>query len=166
MSDKIDLPPKIFLTEFAGIFSDYFEAVYSIFKKDFVESKPIFEGKKLALKKNPLIDGKEYTFYHFTHSGNIENDRKPDLRRMERIRWAKPVIEKCHNFKLKVWPQKRKGKDRICIWLQLENDFDYIVILDVRKNYILPWTAFVLEFEHEKRKKQKEYENYLKARTA
>jgi len=152
------------LEEYDGNFSIYFEAVYQIFKRDFVDSKPNFQGKRLGLKKYPLVDGKEYTFYHFTHSGSIENNRQPDLRRMERIGWAKPVIEECYNWNLKIWPQKRKGKNRICIWLQLENAFDYIVILDVRANYILPWTAFVLEYEHEKKKKQKEYETYLKGK--
>ncbi len=45
------------------------------------------------MKKHPLVDGKEYTFYHITHKGNIENDRTPELRRCERIGWARPVIE-------------------------------------------------------------------------
>ncbi len=166
MHDKLDMPPLITLEEYEGVFSDYFEAVYRIFKRDFVDSKPIYDNKYLRLKKHPFIDGKEYTFYHMTHKGDVENDREPDLRRMERIEWAKLVIEQCKKWEIKVWPQKRKGKKRICIWLQLENKYDYVVILDVRKDYILPWTTFVLKYNHEKNKKQKEYENYLKARTA
>ncbi|MDP2302556.1 MAG: hypothetical protein Q8N03_09045 [Ignavibacteria bacterium] len=166
MGDKLKLPNLIILESFNGVFQAYFEAVYEIFKRDFVDSKPVFNKKQLRLKTHPLIDGKEYTFYHFTHSGDIENERLPDFRRMERIGWAKPVIEEYNNWGLKIWPQIRNGKDRLCIWLEFENDLDYIVILDVRTNYILPWTAFVLEYEHEKRKKQKEYEAYLKTRTA
>lgn len=164
MAEQIKLPELILLENYKGIFIEYFEAVYEIFKKDFVNSKPVFNKKPLRLKSHPFIDGKEYTFYHFTHSGDIENERLPDIRRMERIGWAKPVIEECYNWKLKIWPQRRNGKDRLCIWLEIEDNMDYIVILDVRTNYILPWTAFVLEYKHQKIKKQKEYELYLKSK--
>jgi len=164
MPDNYVLPEIVTLTEYNGDFKVYFESIYQIFKRDFVESKPIYNSKPIRLKQHPYIDGKEYTFYHFTHSGNIESDRKPDLRRMERIAWAKPVIEQCENWELKVWPQKRNGKNRICIWLQLQDDFDYVVILDVRDSYVLPWTAFVLQYNHEKNKKQKEFESYLKSK--
>ena len=165
MADQIKLPEIILLATFNGVFQEYFEGVYKIFKKDFVDDKPLFGKKPLKLKSHPFIDGKEYTFYHFTHSGDIEKERLPDLRRMERMGWAKPIIEECYNWKLKVWPQRRNGKDRLCIWLEIKDDLDYIVILDVRANYILPWTAFVLEFEHQKRKKQNEYALYLKSKS-
>jgi len=164
MQSEIKLPSKIFLEEFKGDFLRYFEAVYKIFKEDYVDSKPTYNGKELKLKKHPYIEGKEYTFYHLTHSGKIETDRKPDLRRMERIAWSKPIIENGNIWGLKIWPQKRNGKNRICIWLEAENDLDYIVILDVRINYSLIWTAFVLEYSHEKRKKQREYNTYLKSK--
>lgn len=166
MTSKPALPPKLLLEDFNGVFEEFFATVYSVFKRDFVDAKPFFRGKKLNLKKHPYIDGKEYTFYHLTHKGEIEDKRLPDLRRCERIGWAKPAIEQCDCWNLKVWQQKRTNKkrtaDRICIWLELENDMDYIIILDIRENYVLPWTAFVLEYSHEKRKKQKEYEEYIK----
>lgn len=166
MSEEYSLPPIITLEKYHGMFDDFFEAVYQVFKRDFVDSKPVYSNKPLRLKTHPYIDGKEYTFYHMTHSGDIEEKREPDLRRMERIGWAKPVIENHKVWRLKVWEQKRKGKKRICIWMEIADSIDYIVILDVRINYILPWTTFVLQYRHEKRKKQREYEAYLKARTA
>jgi hypothetical protein len=158
------LPKLIFLENHKGDYSRFIEEVYSIFKMDFVDSKPIFRGKSLGLKIHPLIQGKEYTFYHFTNTGPDENDRKPDIRRCERIGWAKPSIEKCDEWSLKVWPQKRNGKNRICIWLECENEPDYIVILEVKNDYILPWTAFTLDYNNAKRKKQKEYEEYIKSK--
>lgn len=160
------LPSLILLSEYKGNFKEFFEDVYQLFVIDFIDSIPSFRGSTLQLKKHPYIDGKEYTFYHFTHKGDIENERVPDLRRMERITWPRPCIENCDDWDLKVWPQKRNGKNRICIWVQLNNEPDYIIILDVRAKYILLWTAFVLEYDHEKMKKQKEYDNYLKTRTA
>ncbi|MHB8336761.1 MAG: hypothetical protein ACYC49_11085 [Ignavibacteriaceae bacterium] len=165
-SRDYNLSALLTLESFNGDWNKYIESVYATFVNDFVNSKPLFRGTRLRLKSHPFVDGKEYTFYHFTHKGDIENERTPDLRRCERIHWAKPTIEKCDKWKIKIWPQKRHGKDRLCIWLELENEPDYIVILDMRRDYILPWTAFVLEYGHEKRKKQKEYEAYLKTRTA
>jgi len=97
-----------------------------------------------------------------THKGQDEINRIPDLRRCERIRWTKPSIEKCDRWHLKVWPQRRRGENRICIWLEVEDDLDYCVILNWRKGYLLLWTAFVLEYKNQKLKKQKEYENWLK----
>lgn len=51
------------------------EAVYEIFKEGFVTTKPAFGGVRLRLKRYPLANGKEYTYYHFTHSGNVETKK-------------------------------------------------------------------------------------------
>lgn len=158
-----DLPEIITLEELGGNFSSFLEAVYHIFKRDFVDSKPIFRGVRLGLKKYPLIDGKEYTFYHFTHEGEIEIDRIPDLRRMERISWPKPLIVDSEHPYLKVWRNQRKGKDRILIFHEDEN---YLVVLADRGEYILPWTTYVVENAHRKRNLLKEYESYIKANAA
>jgi len=157
-----NLPDLILLSDFNGNWHSYIEAVYQIFQNDFFEHKPRFRGTCLRLKRHPVQNGKEYTFYHITHAGHDEHNRVPDLRRCERIRWAKPSIENCDRWRLKVWPQKRRGEDRICIWLEVENDLDYCVILNWRKGYLLLWTAFTLEYVHEKKKKLKEYEAWLK----
>lgn len=161
-----DLPDKIELDEYGGDFSSYLEAVYEIFKNDFVKTKPRYKDKKLRLKKHPLIDGREYTFYHMTHKGNIEKERIPDLRRMERIRWPRPLIDNSTHEYLKVWRNIRRGKggkkERILIFHEKE---DYLVILEDRKDYILPWTAYLVEYKNKKQKLLKEYENYKKHRS-
>jgi hypothetical protein len=159
---EITLPDLLLLSDYGGDYHTYMEAVYAVFEADFVKSKPEFRGKKLRLKYHPETHGKAYTFYHMTHEGNDEANRQPDLRRCERMPWARPAIENCDAWQLKVWRQVRNGKDRICIWIELAGEPDYFVVLDDRKDYILPWTAFVLQYNHEKRKKQKEYEEYLK----
>ena len=142
------------------------EAVYQIFKKDFVDSKPIYQSRRLQLKRHPLIDGKEYTFYHMTHKGKIESDRIPDFRRMERISWPKPLIDNSTHPYLKVWKNIRRGKggkkERILIFHEEEN---YLVILENRKKYILPWTAYLVEYENKKQKLLKEYEKYKNNRS-
>lgn len=162
-----DLPGLIELNDFGGNFTDYLKAVYEIFKEDFVDSKPVFRGKRLGLKRYPLVEDKEYTFYHMTHEGDIENDRLPDLRRMERIAWPRPMIDDSEHEYLKVWRNTRRGnggtKSRILILHEAEG---YIVILDDRGDYILPWTAYLIKGERSMQKKLREYEKYKKAEAA
>jgi hypothetical protein len=90
---NLDLPPLILLETFNGDWEKYFEAVYNAFKVDFVDNKLFFRDKEVRLKFHPYTDGKEANFYHLTHEGEDEKDRKPDLRRMERIKWPKILIE-------------------------------------------------------------------------
>lgn len=165
--EVFELPEIIELSEFGGNFTTYLEAVYEIFKRDFVDSKPSFRGKKLGLKKFPIVEGKEYTFYHMTHEGDIENDRIPDLRRMERISWPRPMIDESEHPYLKVWRNTRRGeggiKSRILILHESER---YLVVLDERKDYILPWTAYLIRGETKFARYLKEYEAYKNAETA
>lgn len=110
------------------------------------------------LKSNPRFQNRAYTFYHMTHKGENEDERTPDLRRCERIGWAKPCTENVDPWNLKFWRQSRKrSENRVCILLDVEDDHDYFVVLEVRKTYVLLWTAFVSIHPHETRKKLKEY---------
>jgi len=162
MDDFVDLPQLILLQDYNGDYISFIDAVYKVFENDFIKHKTKFKGEELRMKWHPIYQSRAYTFYHLTHKGEDEQNRIPDLRRCERIPWARPVIEKYDTWNLKIWPQKRKGADRLCIWLELEDEPDYFVIIDIRKDYKLLWTAFVAEYEHEKRKKKKEYEEWLK----
>lgn len=166
-TEMFELPEIIELTEFGGNFHRYLEAVYEIFKADFVDSKPVFRGVKLGLKRHPEIEGRAYTFYHMTHSGDIENSREPDLRRMERMAWPKPMIDDSEHPYLKVWRNIRRGpggtRNRILI---MHTEEKYLVVLDDRTEYILPWTAYYLRSTSEVEKKLKEFEAYKKAESA
>jgi hypothetical protein len=151
------LPPLVLLNDYDGDWIAYLNALYAWFKKDFIDSKPIFQGKRLGLKHHPVTNGKEATFWHMIQEGKTEEDRIPDIRRCERIRWPKPIIENDANPAIKVWRNKRGREDRICLWFVQES---YLVILTDRRNYILPWTAYLVEKPHRQRKLQKEYEEY------
>ena len=84
------LPPLVL---FGGDWDVYEEEIYNWFRRDFVESKPAFPNHRVALKRLPMFKNKEATFWHFISAGPAENDRVPDMRRCERIRWPKPIIE-------------------------------------------------------------------------
>ena len=161
--NELELPEIITLEEYGGDIATYLEAVYEVFKQDFVDTKPVFEGTPLGLKKHPYIEGKEYTFYHFTHDGDIETERLPNLRRLERMPFPKPMIDNSTHPYLKVWRNKRGNKERILIYHEAET---YLVVLEDRGDYILPWTAYLVEYSNRQRKLLAEYDAYIKAKTA
>ncbi len=160
MSDKPDwLPDLILFNDYGGDWQSYLDAIYDYFKQDFVDSKPVFQGRRLGLKRHPLTHGKEATFWHLIQEGAVEEDRTPDFRRCERIRWPRPIIEHDADNTIKVWTNQRKGEQRICLWFEQES---YLVILADRGKYILPWTAYLVEQPHRQRKLQKEYDEYCR----
>jgi len=155
------------LNDFGGDVVKYLDAIYEVFKQDFIDTKPTFRGIRLGLKRFPLVENKEYTFYHMTHDGDIEHDRTPDLRRMERIAWPRPMIDDSLHPYLKVWRNTRRGKGgtkkRILI---LHEEERYLVILEDRGKYILPWTAYLIKGKRQLAKHLNEYESYKKAEAA
>lgn len=149
------LPPLVLLDESGGEWDRYVEKVYEYFKHDFIDHKPIFRGRRLGLKRHPLSQGKEATFWHFTSEGPDEPNRIPDLRRCERIRWPRPIIELGDAKGVKVWTSIRNNELRIHLWLESK---DYLVVLADRGDYLLPWTAYPVTRDHTRRKLQKDYE--------
>ena len=155
MTEQISwLPPLALFEEYGGDWDRYLDALYAFFKQDFIDSRPAYNGVTLALKRHPVIQNKEATFWHIISEGDSESDRVPDMRRCERIRWPRPIIEHSGDSAIKIWANERRGEKRICLWLE---DAEYLVILAERKGYILLWTAFMVEQEHTKRKLRKEY---------
>ncbi len=157
------LPPLVLFETYGGNWDHYLEALYAFFKKDFIESLPLFRSIRLALKRHPVIQGKEATFWHLISEGKGEEERLPDLRRCERTRWPRPIIEHSEEPTIKVWENERRGEKRICLWLEQE---EYLVVLAERRGYILLWTAYLVREAHRKAKLRKEYETYKKADAA
>jgi hypothetical protein len=155
------LPPLIRIVDFDNKMPAYIEAVYVCFKKDFVDSRPEFRGIRLGLKKHPQQNGKEATFWHLITEGEREEDRTIAINRCERIGWPAPVIRHSEDAEIRCWTNRRSSETRILIWLVAD---DYLVVLTERKGYILPWTAYTLTYGNTKRKLEKEYEAYKKAR--
>ncbi len=156
-------PDLIYFEDYQGNFKNYFDAVYQIFSAHFLKSNPNFEGIRVTAPCYPEVDGLSRTFYHITHQGDDEQNREPDIRRMERIRFPKFKIENHPHAELLVWEKKIRRDTRIHILNIAER---YLLVLNKRKNYLLLWTAFYIEHNHSLRKKRKEYETYKKTKTA
>lgn len=159
--EYLELPELIELSQFGGNFAQYLEEVYKIFKNEFVLRRPLFRGIRLGLKKYPMYDDKEATFWHMTSEGEDEQNRLPDLRRLERIKWPSFLIDNSEHPYLKVWENTRGTKTNILILHEEEN---YVVILRKGNGYLLPWTAYLIEYEWRKKKFLKEYEKYIKSK--
>ena len=147
------LPPLVEMSAYGGDWPRYEAALYGFFRADFITSAPLFRGKRVGLKRHPVIQGKEATYWHCISEGKAEADRLPDMRRCERIRWPRPCIE--HEAELKVWTEERNGEDRIHLWLEMEG---YLVVLAIRNGYVILWTTFFVKHEHERRKFNRRYE--------
>lgn len=147
------LPPLVELNDYGGDWSAYLEAVYGFFRRDFITSSPYFRGRPVRLKRYPILLGKEATFWHCVTTGPVEDERTPDLRRMERIRWPRPCIEQ--KGALKVWSEMHGTEERVHIWVEEEG---YLVVLAIRNGYAVLWTAFLVEQVHQRRKYNRRYE--------
>jgi hypothetical protein len=77
------------------------------------------------------------------------------------------MIDDSEHPYLKVWRNTRRGKggtkDRILILHEKEK---YLVVLDDRGNYILPWTAYLIRGRTQMQRHLNEYEKYKKAEAA
>ncbi len=144
----------------------YQEKIYNIFKKDFIESFPYFQGLQVNIRKQPISYGKEEAFFHITcQDFSKDGHRNPDFRRCERIRWVRAFIENyqcnpnlCDSCDgIKVWKEPYKNTERVHILLEEER---YIVVIELRKKYCLLVTAFYLDQDHALQKKLNHYNMY------
>ena len=157
------LPGLLLLGDCRGDWNAYLEAIYDAYRADFHGTLPAFQGRPLHLKRLPMSDGKDATFWHFIQEGSVEADRTPNLRRCERIRWPRPVIE-AHAVaeRIRLWcePRSGRGGGKESRWHLALPDFSYLVVLADRNEFLLPWTAYPVEQSHQRRKLQKRWANY------
>ncbi len=165
MSNLVPLtfPSLELFQHYGGDFKTYFSAIYNIFENHFIKNKTLFQGVHVTAKALPLVDGIHNTFYHITHEGEDEDNRTPDFRRMERIRYPEFMIVNSPNDDLLIWKNKRGRDTKIVI---LNESEEYVVVLTERPGYNLFCTAYYIDKEHRKRKLMKEYQEYINAKTA
>jgi hypothetical protein len=159
MSSLVWLPPLVLLSD-CGDWDTFINVLYMYFKKDFIDSIPAYCGRKLGLKRHPLVDGREATFWHLITEGSEEASRQPDEARCERIRWPRPMIERIPCVELHCWENSRQREKRILIALP---DYSYVVVLAERAGYLLPWTAYPVERQHRRTKLRNECEQYQRS---
>lgn len=147
-------------------YDTYLDELYSIFKADFIDSRPKFRGLPVMIRKYPMEYGKEEAFFHITCKDfQKKRDRSPDFRRSERIKWCRTFIENylCSDYActtcdgIKVWDEPHKNTFQTCL---LSEESRYIVVLEKRNSYYLLITAYYIDYDHTLKKKLAKYEAY------
>lgn len=69
----LKLPPLVKYEEFTSD-EEFLDALYEYLKQDFVLSKPIYKDSRIRLKRFPLRNNREATFYHITTTGKDEDN--------------------------------------------------------------------------------------------
>lgn len=96
--------------------------------------------------------------------GDIEDDRIPDLRRCERIRWISWMIKNVDNYDdITWWDESPKGNSReVVLWLEAEQ---FVVVLAWRsQGYWLLKTAYLATKSHKIESLRKKRARYWRAR--
>jgi hypothetical protein len=149
-SDLSWLPPLLSHREAASI-----DDLYAQFQRDFVANPPTLHGKPFRMKRHPMRDGREATFWHLISTGDDEANRQIDPQRCRRIGWPRALINAVGSTRVLWWRTSRGADHRIVIALP---DFSYVVILSERQNYVLLWTAYYVHQPHRRRKLRRDYE--------
>jgi hypothetical protein len=156
------LPPLVVLESFDGdSVNAYKELIFYYFSEDLI-GKPApcsLEGKPIIVRYQKPEEGKHAGFWHCFTEGPIERDRTPELRRSERIRWIRPVIEASGTDRVLCWETTRGGKTRRLIGLP---DFSYVVILEERDDAFILITAYAVNYERKAETLRREYEEYMR----
>lgn len=155
------LPRILLLEEDDGHWGKYLDRLHLTFVVDFIRSTPTWPGKRVGVKRHPEYDEKSATFWHLISTGEDESERIPDMRRCERISWPRPMIDEfddaapgTSDCRLVWWKEERRGEWR---YLLAPKDFSYLVVVADRGEYVLPWTAFWLEHNHQRKKRERAF---------
>jgi hypothetical protein len=152
------LPQTVTLESYSGDWEQYVEAIYRYFRADFIDGRTCFGQVLVTLVSYTQYKGKEDTFWHvISKEDNTVAGRIPDLRRCERIRWPRPVIEHNKTKGVLTWQRRMNGRMRTVIWVE---DADYMVILVHKQGYYALLTAFNVEGSHERENLRAQYESY------
>jgi hypothetical protein len=151
------LTPIIELAQFSGDPGKYFDYLFGIFKRDFIDSHPIFHGKPVLIGDKRIFKGKPECFWHVTSQENKETkEREPNMRRCERVEWIRLIINHCNESAVWVWPKQHEREVRHNLFLEREN---FLVILVERKTFYLV-TAIYVDYPHTRKRLEEEYKRY------
>lgn len=144
------------LKTFGGDWVAFNEAIYQYFCEDFIEDCPIYKQKEVWLSDHNKEDGKEGTFWHITTNkqnqspkGSSTEVRIPDIKRSERIRWIKDIIENSNDPNVKRWVENINGRTRHHLLYKEE----FLVVLGEigkNRNYVLITSYYINENNRKK----------------
>lgn len=158
------LKPIIKLEDFNGNIELYLEHLFSVFKNDFIDNRPSFQGRAVLYDKKD-DNGRPQGFVHITTEENHHSgEREICLRRCERISWVRAIIENSNDPLVLVWVKEMhspRGKwvKRTSLFLESQN---FLVILEEMKHGFFMITSIYVDNEKQKIKHLKEHQRLTK----
>ena len=152
------LPDLLLFSDYDHDWSRYEEALHQVFMAEIARGGLTFQGQRVSCKRNPEAEGRWFSFWHLIQEGKIEEDRIPDMRRCERLRWVPYLIENGDSISdVDIWQNKRGREINTIIWYREE----YLVVLSERDGYWLLKTAYCTEQNFRIARLRKERDRYL-----
>ena len=136
------MPSKLEAKLFRGDMNAYIEALYKVFRRDFIDNEITYDGKRVDIIHQTYYNDKERTFWHLISEGKEDVNRKPISFRAETLPWAKALIkdnQDCDRIKKWVKYHDKTKRNRHYIWCI---EINYIVILEDRGKYYKLITAY------------------------
>lgn len=132
-------PDLVPFTALGGDWPAYETELHRIFIAEIARGGIVFDGFRVNCGRLPETAGKWASFWHLVQEGRVEDDRLPDLRRCERIRWVRWVIENAAaHAEIDIWQNTRGTEVNTLLWFREE----YLVVLGQRQGYWLLRTAY------------------------
>ena len=154
-------PPLILFSDFGGDWQAYEESLFDIFLNEIARAGLGFRGMPVSCRRQPETHGKWSSFWHLVQEGRIEDDRLPDLRRCERLRWVPHVIRNADAATdIDWWENQRRREQSTLFWYREE----YLVVLARRSGYWLLKTAYCTDRRHRCDSLRRERELFWRSR--
>jgi len=148
------------LFPFNGDWAKYENDLYEIYLDTVSRVPRRFNGFPIRCRFNPATKGKGYGFWHIISEGRVEEERTPDLRRCERIRWIGWLLDNVNSDERISWWENKRGREtHVVIWIE---EADFAVVLAKRTTSLLLLSAYYVK-PHRKADFLREREEFLNA---
>jgi hypothetical protein len=155
-------PDLVPFNAFGGDWTAYETELYRLFTSEIARGQIQFRGVSVNCRRLPETAGRWASFWHLVQEGRVEDDRTPDLRRCERIRWVRWVIENAPTHsEIDEWQNIRGTETNTLLWYREE----YLVVLAQRGDYWLLKTAYCTSKSGRIRQLRRERDAFLQDRS-
>lgn len=82
-------PPDLLrFADFGGDWAAYEAELNRVFMDEIARAGLVFRGEAVNCRRHAEVAGRWASYWHLVQEGRVEDDRTPDLRRCERLRWV------------------------------------------------------------------------------
>lgn len=136
-------PPDLLrFADFGGDWSTYEDELNRVFMAEIARAGLVFRDAAVNCRRHDEVAGRWASYWHLVQEGRVEENRTPDLRRCERLRWVPWLIQNAvAHPEIDEWQNNRGTEVNTLLWYREE----YLVILGQRNGYWLLRSAYCTE---------------------